>query len=157
VQFLIILPDAATGLAAVEKRITPEFLASHAQLAGRELMLFLPKFKLEPTATPLGSKLRSLGMKTAFDIPAGTANFERMAPRTREDYLRLSEVFHKTWLALDEQGIEAAAATAVMTFAGGPVEKVKPVEVKVDRPFLFAVQHVPTGTCLFLGRVTDPR
>jgi len=42
----------------------------------------------------------------------------------------------------------------VTSFAG---EKPKPIEVRVDRPFLFAIQHRPSGACLFLGRVTDPR
>ena len=74
-------------------------------------------------------------------------------------YLCISEVFHKTFLALDEQGTEAAAATAVamakMTAIVGA--KPKPVEVRVDHPFLFAIQHRPSGACLFLGRITEPR
>jgi serpin B len=81
-----------------------------------------------------------------------------MAPRKPNDYLYISEVFHKTFLALDEKGTEAAAATAVvMMRATAFIEKPKPLEVRVDRPFLFAIQHRPSGTCLFLGRVTDPR
>ena len=49
-------------------------------------------------------------------------------------------------------------ATAVTMMAGAKmVQKPKPVEVRVDHPFVFAIQHVPSGTCLFLGRVTDPR
>ena len=81
-----------------------------------------------------------------------------MAPRRPDDYLYISEVFHKTFLKLDEKGTEAAAATAVATFALGiAVEKPKPIEVKVDHPFLFAIQHRPSGACLFLGHVTDPR
>jgi serpin B len=68
-------------------------------------------------------------------------------------------VFHKTFIAVDEKGTEAAAATAtVMMRATAMAEpKPKPIEVKVDRPFVYAIQHVPTGVCLFLGRVTDPR
>jgi len=53
---------------------------------------------------------------------------------------------------------QAAAATALaMRFGSAVVEKPKPIEVHVDHPFMFAIQHAPSGVCLFLGRVTDPR
>ena len=97
-------------------------------------------------------------MKTAFDIPKGSANFDRIAPRKLDAYLAISDVFHQSFIAVEEQGTEAAAATGIVlsTFAvmAHPNE---PVEVRVDRPFLFAIQHIPSGACLFLGRVTDPR
>ena len=100
-------------------------------------------------------------MKSAFNEPRGSADFSRIAPRRPDDYLCVSEVFHKTFLSLDEDGTEAAAATAVMAgiCIGMEVasEKPKPIEVRVDHPFLFAIQHRPSGACLFLGRVTDPR
>jgi serpin B len=82
-----------------------------------------------------------------------------MAPRKPADYLYISEVFHKTWLSLDEKGTEAAAATAVIMTYGSAMRlnPPPPIEVRVDRPFLFAIQHVPSGACLFLGRLTDPR
>ena len=115
---------------------------------------------MEPDTMPLTQALQSLGLRTSFDQPRGSANFERMAPRKRDDYLYIDAVFHKTWLSLDEHGTEAAAATAVlMSFAGGmvPPKKLPPIEVRADRPFMFAIQHVASGACLFLGRVTDPR
>jgi serine protease inhibitor len=97
-------------------------------------------------------------MKTAFDQPRGSANFERMAPRKPNDYLYISQVFHKAFLALDEKGTEAAAATAVAMARAGAIEERKaPPVVRVDHPFLFAILHVQSGTCLFLGRVNDPR
>ena len=69
-----------------------------------------------------------------------------------------NEVFHKTFQALDEKGTEAAAATAVaMMRATAFIEKPEPIEVRVDRSFFFAIQHRPSGACLFVGRVTDPR
>ena len=83
-----------------------------------------------------------------------------MAPRRPNDYLAISDVFHRTFIALDEKGTEAAAATAVAmvrTTAMRPMTPPKPIEVKVDRPFIYAIQHVPSGACLFLGRITDPR
>jgi len=62
----------------------------------------------------LADTLQSLGVKSAFDAPQGSANFGGMAPRQPNRYLRLSDVFHKTFFALDEKGVEASAATAVI-------------------------------------------
>ena len=85
-----------------------------------------------------------------------------IAPRRPDDYLAISDVFHKTFLNLDEKGIEAAAATALVVATKGIHEPPKPVEVRVDHPFLFAIVSQssvgsPGNTCLFLGHVTDPR
>jgi serpin B len=158
IHLLVLLPDAKDGLAALEAKLTPEILGACAKPAMAELDLYLPKFKLEPPLFKLGEVLRKLGMLSAFDRPQGTANFERMAPRKPNDYLYISEVFHKTFMALDEKGTEAAAATAVAMVRATSImiDPPKPVEVRVDRPFLFAIQHAPSGACLFLGRVTDP-
>ena len=81
-----------------------------------------------------------------------------MAPPIDKEYLALSEVFHRTWLSLDEKGTEAAAATAAI-IRTKPTSQVlrqtpkPPIIVKVDRPFLFAIRHRGTGAILFLGRV----
>ncbi|MFA6287404.1 MAG: serpin family protein [Opitutaceae bacterium] len=158
-QFVLLVPDATDGLAALEKSLTEPALTACARLDSREVNLHLPKFKLAPATLPLSQALQTLGLRTAFDLPKGSANFDRMAPRKKDGYLYIEEVFHKTWLALDEHGTEAAAATAMAAgFAAGiPREQPRPVEVRADRPFMFALQHVPSGACLFLGRVTDPR
>ena len=157
-HFVVLLPDEKDGLSALEKKVTSATLAECATLEKRELDLYLPKFKFEPPTLNLGSTLQALGMKTAFDQPSGSANFDRMAPRQPDDYLYISEVFHKTFIAVDEKGTEAAAATAVaMARATSMQNPAKPLEVRIDRPFIYAIQHVPSGACLFLGRVTDPR
>ncbi len=157
-QFLILLPEKVDGLADLEKKLTARLLADCAALDQQEVILHLPKLKLEPPAMSLGRELQALGMKSAFDQPRGSANFDRLAPRRPDDYLCISEVFHKTFLGLDEKGTEAAAATAVAARPASAVrEKPKPIVVRIDRPFLFAIQHRASGTCLFLGRMTDPR
>lgn len=159
-QFVILVPDQIGGLADLEKNLTADLLAGCAKMDESDVILHLPKFKFEPPTIQLATKLQALGMKTAFDIPRGSADFDRMAPRRPNDYLAISEVFHKTFIAVDESGTEAAAATAVaMTVATAmePMTPPKPIEVKVDRPFLYVIQHVPSGACLFLGRITDPR
>lgn len=158
-QFLVIRPEARDGLAQVAAGLTAAELVELARAGSRELILELPKFKLEPPTVRLGLVLRGMGMRTAFNEPAGTANFDRMAPRRPDDYLYISEAFHKAFVAVDEKGAEAAAATAVIMARATsiPAKPPEPLEFKVDRPFLFAIQHRPTGACLFLGRVTDPR
>jgi serpin B len=158
-QFVILLPDETNGLAALESELTAELLASCAKLEHQDVDLELPKFKFEPPTVPLADNLKALGMKTAFDDPQGSANFDKMSPRRPDKYLAISSVFHKTFIAVDEKGTEAAAATAVvLREVSARFEKPKePIHVKVDRPFLYAIQHVPSGACLFIGRVTDPR
>ena len=158
-QFLVLLPDDVNGLDALESKLTANVLAECAKLEARDVDLHLPKFKLEPPTIALAKRFQTLGMKSAFDQPRGSADFDRMAPRKPNDYLYISQIFHKTFIAVDEKGTEAAAATAVVmmkaTAIAGP--KPQPIEVKVDHPFIYAIQHVPSGVCLFLGRVTDPR
>jgi len=156
-QFLVLLPDTVEGLAPLESKLTSGTLQECAKLDPRFMRLHLPKFKLEPPTIALASQLESLGMQTAFDRPPGSANFDRLAPRKPEDYLYISQVFHKTFIAVDEKGTEAAAATAVAMVASAAMRPEEPIEVKVDRPFFYAVQHVTSGACLFVGRVTDPR
>ena len=158
-QFLILLPDDVNGLHALESKLTANVLSECAKLEAHDVDLHLPKFKLELPTMALAESFQSLGMKSAFDVPRGSANFDKIAPRKPNDYLYISQIFHKTFIAVDEKGTEAAAATAVVmmkaTAMAGP--KPQPIEVKVDRPFIYAIQHVPSGACLFLGHVTDPR
>jgi serpin B len=144
----------------LEGKLTAQLLATCAKLdTSHEIDLWLPKFKFEPPTIPLSDSLRALGMESAFDQPAGSANFDRIAPRKPDDYLAVSEIFHKTFIAVDEKGTEAAAATAVSALASTAMRTPPPppIPVKVDRPFVYAIQHVPSGACLFIGRVTDPR
>jgi serpin B len=158
-QFVVFLPDEVNGLRPLEQTLTPQMIERSAKLQSTEVDLHLPKFKLEPPTIQLAQQLQLLGMKTAFDIPQGSANFDRMAPRKPNEYLAISDVFHKTFIAVDEKGTEAAAATAVVMYLATSIAKPppKPIEVRVDRPFFYAIQHVPSGACLFMGRITDPR
>jgi leukocyte elastase inhibitor len=157
-NFVVILPDDAKGLAALEKKLNAAMLADCAKQPTADVVLSFPKFKVEPPTLALKEQLEALGMMTAFDEPTGSANFDKLAPRRPNEYLYLSRVFHKTFIAVDEEGTEAAAATAAVVAATtSMIKPSKPIEIKVDRPFLYAIQHAPSGVCLFLGRVTDPR
>lgn len=158
-QFVILFPDSADGLAELEKSMTAQTWSACARLSRAQVDLRMPKFKFEPPTVSLADELQSLGMKMAFDIPPGSANFERMAQPKTGEALAISGVFHKTFIEVEEKGTEAAAATLAVTVYSASVigEKPKPIEVKVNRPFLYAIQHVLSGACLFLGRVSDPR
>src|SRR6266566_9273662 len=92
-QFIVLLPDDLNGLRALESQLTSEMLAKCAKLDTREVDLHLPKFKIEPPTIVLAEKFEALGMKTAFNKPAGSANFDQMAPRKPNDYLYISQVF----------------------------------------------------------------
>ncbi len=160
-HFLLIVPDSIDGVIGVEAKLTSELLLACAKAEYREVVLDLPKFKIAPPTIQLGEMLKKLGMTTAFDEPKGSADFDEMAPKLADDYLRISKVYHKTFIELDEKGTEAAAATAVVMLppitAAPEQEQPKPIHLKADRPFIFAIQHAESGACLFLGRVSDPR
>jgi serpin B len=158
-HFLLIVPDNIDGLSRVEEKLTPDQLLACARAENRLVILHLPKFKITPPAAELSDMLKKLGMTTSFDEPQGSADFDAMAPKRPDDYLYISKVLHKTFLEIDEKGTEAAAATVVIVAvaAGMPLESSKPIELKADRPFLFAIQHADSGACIFLGRVSDPR
>ena len=109
--------------------------------------LYLPKFTFE-SEFALSNTLRAMGMSDAFSM---TADFSGM---TETNDLFISEVIHKAFVDVDEEGTEAAAATAVIMEAKAmPVEE--PVEMRVDHPFLFLIRD-ETGTILFMGRVVNP-
>jgi serpin B len=157
-QCLILLPDQGVSLDTFVSKLQPADFARWAKLREHrsEIALYLPKFRLAGTTLPLGSALRTLGIKSAFDEPRGSANFDRIAPRKPDDYLALDDVYHQAFVLLDEEGTEVAAATGGLVLGTFGVTESKPIEVHVDRPFVFAIQDHRTGTCLFLGRIANP-
>lgn len=114
----------------------------------RQVELQLPKFNFE-SEFGLGSTLQQLGMADAFD--AQTADFSGI-DGTHD--LFISNVVHKAFVDVDEEGTEAAAATGVII--GLTSLPVTDVQLTIDQPFIFLIQDKPTGTILFLGRVLDP-
>ena len=115
-------------------------------LETRYLDLKMPRFDFE-SEFEMRDTLSEMGMRRAF----GGADFSGM-DGGRE--LRLSEVLHKAFVKVDERGTEAGAATSV--FASVISNPMYPLEVTVDRPFIFWIRDIPTGTLLFLGRVLNP-
>jgi len=127
----------ATRVTAIVKAIQP-----------REVRLTMPRFAYE-SAFNLGHALRDLEMRDAFAW--NVADFSGM-DGTRELFIR--DVVHRALVRVDEEGTEAAAATAVVVAGAGAPSHV--LEVTVDRPFIFLIRDLKTGTILFLGRVLNP-
>lgn len=113
-----------------------------------------PRIEFE-SSFQLSDPLIALGMSSAFN---GSANFAGMREDGTKD-LFIDEVYHDTFLSIDEEGTEAAGATAVVMgdLDGGGGEEAPPDwgELRFDRPFLFCIRDRPTDSVLFLGRVTD--
>jgi serpin B len=117
-------------------------------LSPRQVSVGLPRWTFR-TQAMLAEVLAAMGMPTAF---TERADFSAM---TAEAELFISRVVHEAYIAVDEKGTEAAAATAVvMRPTSAAVDP--PVVLLADRPFLFVIRDVPTNTPLFLGRVLDP-
>ena len=108
------------------------------------VLLFLPRFRMAYERT-LNDDLAALGMVDAFDL---RADFTRLSPAGT---LLISEVKQKSWVDVNEEGTEAAAATAVeiVAVSSGPV-------VRADRPFLFFIRERLSGTILFAGKLASP-
>ncbi|MBC8072959.1 MAG: serpin family protein [Deltaproteobacteria bacterium] len=152
-SMVIVLPDDPKGLPAVEKALTADALKSWIDGASSARVdLKLPRFRIEPgDALELRAPLERLGVVTAW---GGDADFTGMAPASAQ--LQISEAFHKAFVAVDEAGTEAAAATAVSMKAGSAAPSDEPVPFVVDHPFLFLVRDTKTGAILFMGRLVDP-
>jgi serpin B len=114
-----------------------------AQLCSEKVQLAMPKFELTSEFS-LADTLAELGMPDAF---TGAADFSGM-DGTRD--LFIGHVAHKAYVSVNEEGTEAAAATGVSMVPSAPMF------MTVDRPFIFLIRDIETGTILFMGRVMDP-
>jgi serine protease inhibitor len=160
-SMVIIAPNRPDGLTAIEKKLNAGSLTAWiAKLQKRKTHVLLPKFKME-TDYKLGETLQAMGMVRAFTDPrqANGADFTGMCasadPRLR---LYISKVLHKAFVEVNEKGTEAAAATAVMMMANSaPITVPFTPTFKADRPFLFLIRDIRTGSVLFMGRMTNPK
>ncbi len=149
---LIALPTESTTLTAVVRGLTPEKLeAWTGSLRDREVRLALPKLEFS-WGRSVKEELIELGIRAAFQDKI--ADFGAMVASGQSELL-IDDVFHEGFVLVDEKGTEAAAATGVVmrTKSLPP----RPVELKVDRPFLFFVRDTKTGDVLFAGRVVNPK
>jgi serpin B len=149
-DMMLIVPDQGR-FAEVEGQLADGLIDTAAGTVkwDLEVALTMPKFKFR-TQTYLTQALGALGMKAAFNPDA--ADFSGM---TKQESLYISDVIHEAYIDVDEEGTEAAAATAVVMRLTSAMPT-QPVELTIDRPFIFVIRDRPTGMVLFMGRVTDP-
>jgi len=144
-SMVILLPNERQGLGRLEASLTPARLRDRlGRLTTQEVALYLPRFHLD-SRLRLKDPLMALGMTDAFD--GARADFSGM---TGKKDTWIDRVIHQAFVKVDEEGTEAAAATAVVTKRGGGIV------ARVDHPFLFLIRDRRTGAILFLGRVVDP-
>ncbi|MCK4806600.1 MAG: serpin family protein, partial [Candidatus Aegiribacteria sp.] len=145
-SMLILLPDGDIG------QFQQEFDAVKLETIRRRLSfcnvyLSMPRFEFS-RSMQLSQMLRTLGMESAF---GGGADFSGF---TGSPDLFISEVLHKAFVKVDETGTEAAAATAVVM--GITAMPPQPVQMNIDRPFMFFILDRESGSIVFMGRVMDP-
>ena len=145
----IVLPDGPLSAFTAQLGDAPALNPLLSGAGRRSVALALPKFR-QRTNVGLIPVLRDLGVQDAF---TDRADFSGI---TTAEQLLISAVVHQAYIDVDEQGTEAAAATAIamrpMALRRGP----EPIPLTVDRPFLFAILDTATGLPLFLGQVTRP-
>jgi serpin B len=148
---VILLPKKLDGLSELEKTLSTEnFSKWLSAMRKREVIVFVPKFEMT-SQFGLADVLKEMGMTDAF-VP-DAADFSGI--NGKRD-LFISAVIHKAYVNVDEEGTEAAAATAVVIRAtsAGPTQT--PV-FRADHPFLFVIRDNHSGSILFIGRVMNPK
>jgi serpin B len=147
-SMIVLLPKEITGLAKLEESLSPERLEKWiGDLVGTEVEVSLPRFELN-FPFRLDDTLKSMGMENAF---SNQADFSGM-DGSKE--LFIGAILHKAYVAVNEQGTEAAAATAaIMTTKAVAFT---PTVFRADHPFVFFIREKRSGSILFLGREANP-
>ena len=144
---VFVLPEEGRFV-EIEDGFSAELLADVTDsFESQRVKITVPKFEFE-SSIGLTDVLAQMGMPSAFQ----DADFSGM---TGDRSLFISDVLHKAFVAVDEEGTEAAAATAVIMAEMAVIEE-PAIEMKLDRPFLFLIHDNATGTVLFAGRVLNP-
>jgi serpin B len=145
-SMLILLPGTGQFGAFDKSLDANQLKAITKNLATKRIALTMPRFEFTSELS-LKKTLSDMGMPVAF---TGSADFSGM---TGKPELSISDVFHKAFVSVDEEGTEAAAATAVIMAATAMPGA--PVEVTIDSPFIFLIRDNQTGSILFIGRVLN--
>ena len=151
-SMLVFLPKQVDGLAEFEKSLTSEKLkAWQDQFREREVRVYLPRFKMT-AEFKLNDVLQALGMSDAFNEARSN-----LSGITSAEKLHISAVIHKAFVDVNEEGAEAAAATAVVPAPTSvPLPPTPPAIFRADHPFFFAIRDNRSGSILFAGRLLNP-
>jgi serpin B len=151
-SMVVLLPREANGLPELEQALTVANLARWLpELRMDKVEVHLPRFRMT-AAFLLNHVLSGMGMRFAFDQVH--ADFYGM-DGGREPRLCISAVVHKAFVEVNEEGTEAAAATAVVLAVRAMIHQ--PPVFRADHPFVFLIRDTRSGSILFMGRVADPR
>jgi serine protease inhibitor len=147
----VVLPQDTAGMQTFLEKLTPEeFATLRASMHPRDGMIELPRFTIKYDTT-LNTVLTKLGMGVAF---SANANFEGISKAPRR--FQISEVRHASFLSVDEEGTEAAAATSVGIRATAMRITEPPFHMIVDHPFFVAIRDERSGQLLFTGVIGEP-
>ena len=146
-SMIIILPNEASQLSMLEDELTASNLQSWLSgLKEQFVSAYLPRFKVTWGAHDLVTPLQSLGMRKAFERGADFSGMDGTKA------FKIGRLLHKAFVEVNEEGTEAAAATATVMMGGLLRERT----FKADHPFLFVIRDNASGSILFLGRILDP-
>lgn len=150
-SLMIFMPKNIEGFNNLSKTLDFKTYSEwNSEMKEAMVQLSVPKFTIE-SDFELSEVLSKMGMKVAF---TNTANFTGMS---NKDDLKIDKVIHKAKIGIDEEGTEAAAATAVVMVRKTSISgKLKLVEFKADRPFIFILKENKNNTILFMGKVVKP-
>jgi serpin B len=149
-SMIVLLPKDSAGLTEMETGLSGvQFEQLLKKMKPHEVNLKLPKFKVT-SKFELADTLKKMGMPTAF---TSAADFSGM---TTQDKLYISAVIHKAFVDVNEEGTEAAAATAVIMLGTGKPQPSPKATFHADHPFVFLIRENQSGSILFMGRVTNP-
>ena len=148
VSMIVLLPAEIDGLAALEDSLSVESLRRWmGRLRESEVQVYLPRFEMR-CGFELSGRLKAMGMTDAFDNSADFSGIDGTLS------LYIWAIFHQAYVDVNEEGTEAAAATAVVMAPKG-IPLPSPT-FRADHPFVFLIREKTTGSILFLGRVTNP-
>ncbi|MCX7795395.1 MAG: serpin family protein [bacterium] len=147
-SMVVILPKPNISLSKIERTLSAKKLKAWLSLLSeKEVEVYIPRFKIEKRYV-LNEVLKKLGMVDAFDMMK--ADFSGMTPKPD---LYITSVIHQSFVEVNEEGTEAAAATAVIM---GTKAVIMPIVFRADRPFVFFVRDKRSESILFMGRLAEP-
>lgn len=152
-EMVVLLPRRGLDLGVARRALEQDALTAWMKTTRyQEVVVSLPRFEFE-SSFALGEALQNMGMNCAFDVDR--SDFTGINGGVEP--LPISNVIHKTFLKIDEEGTEAAAATAELLCGSALPDNEPPAVFTADRPFLLVIRDPSSGLLLFVGQVVDPR